>query len=672
MSQPPRSNDGYPATAEKGVTRPAMSLTCAAPLAILPAPSLEGETYRDHVGCKADLDSNDDGSRGDYNVNARDDSDSDDVEDGDYASASSLRAHAYNTASSKDGLCLFRSPTNRGPPVQYDPHDHTRPDLTHAPSSSLSAKVQQRRLWVLPRDAFHPQCWASLTSTRSSLDTAAKSCSDGEAYASNGRSGACASTHGLVAPAAPVTTGDPHALPPSALQPDSSAVGAAPLALNCMINASVARLPHPRHGQPLLCLVVRDPTIPVVTRTFPPNLPSAVSASPSLLYEVQAHAPPSGFAQSWFVKEQVVPSTVGAGELLVATPLDLTFFALYELLGDAQRYERLSRTFMSAEDLYRDRDLRPSAVTSASAAGYEGDAPETNAFLAVFSGVGGGGEDSRSSTSSSAPCTAALLSSSGAHDASVDDGGPHGWAAHPPSQLTTSSFFSATPHGKLGGGSGRGWAGWARAAAAHPLLLHHCLRVLQSDGVLRRLCEVRVIGGNSYVQTSTSDAPVESLDAVYYRPSESVAVEWLKTRVERVRASPVLRAILQLPESSPVATTTAAAPAEACVEVPMTVAFGVVAEYVPDRLHAALAAACGLPDPAATPVSSPIAAASTDGAKRHRDDVATNRRKAEATPSAAGTKSASVKRLEKAGKPKGTPTLLEMFAKKARSEGAAP
>lgn len=95
--------------------------------------------------------------------------------------------------------------------------------------------------------------------------------------------------------------------------------------------------------------------------------------------------------------------------------------------------------------------------------------------------------------------------------------------------------------------------------------------------------------------------------------------------------------------------------------VPMAVASGVVAEYVPGRLHTAPAAARGLPDPGS-------------GAKRHGDGGAlSTRRTAAATASAAGQGSAGVKRLEKAGQAKGTPTLLDMRAKaKPRTEGGAP
>ncbi|CAJ1987046.1 hypothetical protein conserved [Leishmania donovani] len=141
------------------------------------------------------------------------------------------------------------------------------------------------------------------------------------------------------------------------------------------MGAGVVRLPHPRHGRALLCFVVRDPVACAVARPRTPTLPCPAYASSPLLWEVRAHAPPSGFARSWLVKGRAVPSTVGAGELLAATPLDLTFSALHELLGDAQRCYRVARTFMPAAGLHRAGGMAFSARATATAAGCEAAAP---------------------------------------------------------------------------------------------------------------------------------------------------------------------------------------------------------------------------------------------------------------------------------------------------------
>ncbi|TPP53910.1 hypothetical protein CGC21_27445 [Leishmania donovani] len=309
------------------------------------------------------------------------------------------------------------------------------------------------------------------------------------------------------------TTGDADALLLPAPRLDRPAVGWAPLPWRRAMGAGVVRLPHPRHGRALLCFVVRDPVVCAVARPRTPTLPCPAYASSSLLWEVRAHAPPSGFARSWLVKGRAVPSTVGAGELLAARSLDLTFSALHELLGDAQRCDRVARTFMPAAGLHRAGGMAFSARATATAAGCEAAAP-----LSAWSGA------------------------DGTH---VGCGGPHGWTADPRSRPAASSMCSATPHR---------WAGWARAAAARPLLLRGCVGVPESDGVLRRLCEAREVGGSVSAQTASCDAPADSRHGAHHRPSESVA-------------------------------------------------------YVPVRLHAALAVACGLADPAAAPACSPTAAA---------------------------------------------------------------
>ncbi|TPP54494.1 hypothetical protein CGC20_24620 [Leishmania donovani] len=311
------------------------------------------------------------------------------------------------------------------------------------------------------------------------------------------------------------TTGDADALLLPAPRLDRPAVGWAPLPWRRAMGAGVVRLPHHRHGRALPCFVVRDPVVCAVARPRTPTLPCPAYASSPLLWEVRAHAPPSGFARSWLVKGRAVPSAVGAGELLAATPLDLTFSALHELLGDAQRCDRVARTFMPAAGLRRAGGMAFSARATATAAGCEAAAPVAR--------TGGRRAD-------------------GTH---VGCGGPRGWTADPRSRPAALSMCSATPHR---------WAGWARAAAARPLLLRGCVGVPESDGVLRRLCEAREVGGSVSAQTASCDAPADSRHAVHHRPSESVA-------------------------------------------------------YVPVRLHAALAVACGLADPAAAPACSPTAAA---------------------------------------------------------------
>ncbi|AYU77040.1 hypothetical protein LdCL_120018000 [Leishmania donovani] len=173
-----------------------------------------------------------------------------------------------------------------------------------------------------------------------------------------------------------------------------------------------AATPSPRPGAPVL-RGARSGCLRRGEATHADAACPAYASSP-LLWEVRAHAPPSGFARSWLVKGRAVPSTVGAGELLAATPLDLTFSALHELLGDAQRCDRVARTFMLAAGLHR-AGAWPSQL-----------APPPPLLVARR---GAGGEDWRSPRSACARLTAELSAWSGADDTQVGCGGPHGWTA---------------------------------------------------------------------------------------------------------------------------------------------------------------------------------------------------------------------------------------------------
>ncbi|CAJ02811.1 hypothetical protein LMJF_12_1015 [Leishmania major strain Friedlin] len=274
-----------------------------------------------------------------------------------------------------------------------------RPDSTQRPSCALCCEAL-----------------ASVPSLPCRRNRAATSCRDAEACARSGRSSACVCARTCAPRVACATTGDADALLLPAPRPDRSAVGTAPLLSQRMMGAGVVRLSRPRHGQPFLCFVVRDPIVCAVARTRTPTLPCPAHASFSLLHAALAHAPPSGCAQRWPVKGRGVPSTVGAGELLAATPLDLTFSAHDELLGDAQRCDRVARTFVPAADLYRAGGVVFSARTSATAAGCEAAAPVANALVSALGGVRGGGEDWRSPRSACAPLTAELSAWGGADE----------------------------------------------------------------------------------------------------------------------------------------------------------------------------------------------------------------------------------------------------------------
>nr|CCC89404.1 conserved hypothetical protein [Trypanosoma congolense IL3000] len=92
------------------------------------------------------------------------------------------------------------------------------------------------------------------------------------------------------------------------------------------------RLPHPRHGEPMLFLC-------------PPSTSGTSDAAARrepVLYEVQAQSPPGGFGQTWLVGDMVEPNE----DLLTVVPFDCTFLALRQASGHAVRDK-----FLSAEDL---------------------------------------------------------------------------------------------------------------------------------------------------------------------------------------------------------------------------------------------------------------------------------------------------------------------------------
>lgn len=213
-------------------------------------------------------------------------------------------------------------------------------------------------------------------------------------------------------------------------------------------------------------------------------------------------------------------------------------------------------------------------------------------------------------------------------------------------------------------------------------------------------------------EVHTEAHPMKPLgDLYYYRFSAEKAASWLAQRVSHVQRSAVLRSMLQLPplpagEVTPVrdgvddsvSTQHDAEPEKdgrgvgslCCprsgIHVPVeeeggssceaettssqlrSVAFGIVMDYVPPSLHAAVALKCGLShesalstasgperragEEAMQPTHSGCGAAAGGGARAGGTATAVR-----------AVKSASVRRLEKAGRPKGTPTLFSLFAK---------
>ncbi|EAN86441.1 hypothetical protein C3747_50g128 [Trypanosoma cruzi] len=142
---------------------------------------------------------------------------------------------------------------------------------------------------------------------------------------------------------------------------------------------------------------------------------------------------------------------------------------------------------------------------------------------------------------------------------------------------------------KTRGGGSSEWPGWRVAMAQCPALTP-VVEEMQSHTVLSRLCDVKSVGGDQY-----------------YRFSEERMGQWLREKVQRVANSPALRAILQIGPSPPTNTattsirgvhggndkTTALPTNTAIADVPLPVAFGVVAEYVVEEMSQTAARLCG-------------------------------------------------------------------------------
>lgn len=142
-------------------------------------------------------------------------------------------------------------------------------------------------------------------------------------------------------------------------------------------------------------------------------------------------------------------------------------------------------------------------------------------------------------------------------------------------------------------------------------------------------------------------------DENYCRFSAEKFGAWIKRKHRHVASSPSLRTLIGLGADE-------AALTDEQREVLNTKAFALLAEYLPPSLQEVALEACGVAaaqqkqaaQAAARPQHAPPSPSSQEAesdSKKPRLEL----------------KSASVKRLEKAGPPKGTPTLMAMFAKKA-------
>lgn len=345
--------------------------------------------------------------------------------------------------------------------VTYDPCDHTVAFLRNMMSSHMM---------VLPRALFshHVTDVDFDALTRRDDNILHAGCANlGDAEWQRSPSAALNGAGGMAAGVSPDT----------AVRVSSASSGVLPRRRVASLRAGCefVRLPHPRHGAPVLFVC---PPIPDSTSA------GADDNSGVVLYEVQAQGPPGGFAQTWFVDNMVEPNE----ELLVVTPFDVTFFSLRQAATHVAKDR-----FLSAEDLIM------------------------------------GASRSRSSGSGTQSC---------------------------------------------------GWPGWGVALAQCPSLAP-AVAAMQSHAVLSRICDVKSVGGDNY-----------------YRLSAERMGVWLREKVRRVANCPALRSVLQLDSAPSTAAASATGGAGAketpsVADVPLPIAFGVVAEYVVEELADTAAELCG-------------------------------------------------------------------------------
>lgn len=155
---------------------------------------------------------------------------------------------------------------------------------------------------------------------------------------------------------------------------------------------------------------------------------------------------------------------------------------------------------------------------------------------------------------------------------------------------------------------------------------------------LRLVCEVKSFGP----------------DEEYYRFSEHVFKGWIQRKHAQLLAGTALAALLGVGAATKAAANTVVGDAQQTQDLLKAKGLALLNEYLHASLHEVAASACGvLPTQPDNSVRKPP-----------MSHQAPSQNSLDSTKQKVELKSASVKRLEKAGPPKGTPTLMAMFAKK--------
>lgn len=257
--------------------------------------------------------------------------------------------------------------------------------------------------------------------------------------------------------------------------------------------------------------------------------------------------------------------------------------------------------------------------------------------------------------------------------------------------------FAAAMMMKMGTGSGAGNHDDNDVAVRTAATL---LQLLEK--ALATVCDVRELEDEADDVDDDGDSeanPTRAPPTVtrYYRFSEAKTMKWLQAKHEKLCACQALRSLLGITQPPTEATSpstvgeeevTTSTTNQASTVDPMLLvlrerAFGLLQEYLPPPLvqramvqclgeaHAAQTSATP-PRRTTTESLSHSGSAGAGGGGGTPSAAAVPSKPSLPQPAKAAPKSASVKRLEKAGPPKGTPTLFQMFAKKQQQQQPPP
>eukprot|EP00796_Vickermania_ingenoplastis_P012237 gene12237-8423_t len=476
-------------------------------------------------------------------------------------------------------------------------------------------------------------------------------------------------------------------------------------------------LPHPRHDFPCCYLV------PSACACCGGADRSSSSAPLHPLLEVQAQDPPEGFAQTFFVGEDAV---VPQNDSLVATPVDLHFILLRVVMesweamsGAAGSGGAQPSCFCAVEDFIP--GLRAAVTEARGSAEFTCSSRPSNTASHATSPESRFGADTDTDQGAAreeeppSRCRAEEI------DTLYDDGEAFFQQLRQEQHTRGRGPLQKRERmpDKSSSSSSGWWGAWLRAATLPPASsssssspapnreregTSHLLHVLsQLPLLLHDFCDVKYTEAGRGGGGGTSRAPDQAYQG-YYRFSPLKAAVWVGRRVQRLARSATLWFSLQVPprEEGPTATSPPTAD-DPYADVLASSALALVSEYISAQTLNALREAAARATPEAVREACVDTAAGgmeveVEALRRllgsREDTTSTPGAVAQGTassppplPSApdpagpgitkdgpraaapgTGLVSAKVRRLEKAGRPKGTPTLDSFFGRPAAAK----